>query len=81
MTDAATHQQNHAKPWTKSCKPALCAIMQECPSELRAKQWMQKHWQRLLQQLQTAGWETSRVTLAQSDITAEWGERLSTHDD
>lgn len=54
---------------------------QECPSELRAKQWMQEHWQRLWQQIQAAGWETSRVTLAQSDITAEWGERLSTHDE
>ena len=55
--------------------------MQEYPFELRAKQWMQKHWQRLLQQIQAAGWETSRVALAQSDITAEWGERLSTHDE
>jgi len=55
--------------------------MQECPSELTAKHWMQKHWQRLLQQFQTAGWETNRVTLAQSDITAEWGERLNTHDE
>lgn len=65
----------------QSCSSSNSADLQDKTPRVRAKQWMQDHWQQLLQQLQAAGWETGRVTLAQSDCTAEWGQALQSHDE
>ena len=50
-------------------------------TSLHAELWMRKHWCKLLQQLEAAGWNTSQIALVQSDCTAEWGQHVRTHID